>query len=214
MGRPEKYGRFFGKLGPQTKKAIDWISENGVSKMTRENARAIMYPLTREAKKRVRQLEAADLTDTPAYRYYKEKELAFEYNKNLSLNQLKGRAKDLYDFLSAKTSSFQGAQDYVNSTINAWIGKNTTKEQREKLWDLYHRLEKDHPQILISPIYGSDELAQDLYEIQGYLNRTDFDVDAAYEMITDMTEQGYITPSGSGLFGNWFQTDDDLPDAF
>lgn len=88
-----------------------------------------------------------------------------------------------YNFLLSKTSTVSGAKEFLNKTTNKWIGSNTTKEQREKIWDTFGRLEKAHPGIFTVEAYTSAELMQDIYTINVVLDATDWDVDKAIELL-------------------------------
>lgn len=171
---------FKGALG----RDMRYISENGINKLTEVELKAKARMLIREANKRVRALEAEDLTDMPAYRHYKNDIKKFSVQRK-NLNQIRNITMQAYHFLLSKTSTVSGAKEFLNKTTNKWIGKNTTKEQREKIWDTFNRLEKDHPGIFTVEAYTSAELMQDIYTINVVLEATDWDVDKAIELLSN-----------------------------
>ena len=171
---------FKGALG----RDMRYISENGINKLTESELKAKARMLIREANKRVRALEAEELTDMPAYRHYKNDIKKFTV-QGKNLNKIRNITMQAYNFLLSKTSTVSGAKEFLNSTTNKWIGKNTTKEQREKIWDTFNRLEKDHPGIFTVEAYTSAELMQDIYTINVILDATDWDVDKAVELLSN-----------------------------
>ena len=120
----------------------------------------------------------------PAYRHYKNDIKKFTV-QGKNLNQIRNITMQAYNFLLSKTSTASGAKEFLNSTTNKWIGKNTTKEQREKIWDTFNRLEKDHPGIFTVEAYTSAELMQDIYTINVVLEAADWDVDKAIELLSN-----------------------------
>ena len=172
--------QFKGALG----RDMRYISENGINKLTEAELKVKARSLIREANKRVRALEAEDLTDMPAYRHYKNDIKKFTVQcKNL--NQIRNITMQAYNFLLSKTSTVSGAKEFLNTTTNKWIGMNTTKEQREKIWDTFNRLEKKHPGIFTVEAYTSAELMEDIYTINVVLKATDWDVDKAVELLSN-----------------------------
>ena len=169
---------FKGALG----RDMRYISENGINKLTKEELKQTARNLIREANKRVRALEAEGLTDMPAYRHYKNDIKKFTV-QGKNLNQIRNITMQAYNFLLAKTSTVSGANQFLNKTTNRWIGSNTTKEQREKIWDTFGRLEKVHPGIFTVEAYSSAELMQDIYTINVVLDATNWDVDKAIELL-------------------------------
>lgn len=172
-----------GKISKQLQKAFDIVKERGVSAMTRDELKQVARPLIREANLRYRELERAGLTDTPAFRYLKN-EIGKLSAAGTNTNTIKKNIHKAYGFLASKTSTVSGARDYLSSTVESWIGAKTSKEQREQLWDLYHRLEKIHPGYFSSELYSSGELADDMSIIYDVLNRNDWDIDRATEELT------------------------------
>lgn len=171
---------FKGALG----RDMRYISENGINKLTTDELKTKARNLIREANKRVRALEAEGLTDMPAYRHYKNDIKNFTV-QGKNLNQIRNITMQAYNFLLSKTSTVSGAREFLNTTTNKWIGKNTTKEQREKIWDTFNRLEKDHPGIFTVEAYTSAELMQDIYTINVVLEAADWDVDKAIELLSN-----------------------------
>lgn len=171
---------FTGALG----RDMRYISENGINKLTKEELKKTARNLIREANKRVRSLEAEDLTDMPAYRHYKNDIKKFTVQRK-NLNQIRNITMQAYNFLLSKTSTVSGAKEFLNTTTNKWIGMNTTKEQREKIWDTFNRLEKNHPGIFTVEAYTSAELMEDIYTINVVLKATEWDVDKAVELLSN-----------------------------
>lgn len=171
---------FKGALG----RDMRYISENGINKLTETELKKKARSLIREASKRVRELETEGLTDMPAYRHYKNDIKKFTV-QNKTLNQIRNITMQAYNFLLSKTSTVSGAKEFLNTTTNKWIGKNTTKEQREKIWDTFNRLEKDHPGIFTVEAYTSAELMEDIYTINVVLETTEWDVDKAVDMLSN-----------------------------
>lgn len=171
---------FKGALG----RDMRYISENGINKLTKDELKKTARNLILEANKRVRALEAEGLTDMPAYRHYKNDIKKFTV-QGKNLNQIRNITMQAYNFLLSKTSTVSGAKEFLNTTTNKWIGKNTTKEQREKIWDTFNRLEKDHPGIFTVEAYTSAELMQDIYTINVVLEAADWDVDKAIELLSN-----------------------------
>lgn len=171
---------FTGALG----RDMRYISENGINKLKTPELKAVARSLIREANKRVRALEANGLTDMPAYRHYKNDIKKFTV-QNKTHQQIRNITMQAYHFLLSKTSTVAGANEFLNTTTNKWIGKNTTKEQREKIWDTFNRLEKEHPGIFTVEAYTSAELMQDIYTINVILDATDWDVDKAIELLSN-----------------------------
>lgn len=171
---------FKGALG----RDMRYISENGINKLTEDELKVKARLLLREASKRVRALEAEGLTDMPAYRHYKNDIKKFTV-QGKNLNQIRNITMQAYNFLLSKTSTVSGSREFLNTTTNKWIGKNTTKEQREKIWDTFNRLEKDHPGIFTVEAYTSAELMEDIYTINVVLEAADWDVDKAVELLSN-----------------------------
>lgn len=161
---------------------MKYISENGINKLNESELKRTARSLMREANKRVRALEAEGLTDMPAYRHYKNDIEKFTV-QGKKLNQIRNITMEAYHFLLSKTSTISGAKEFLNKTTNRWIGGNTTKEQREKIWDTFNRLERAHPGIFTVEAYTSAELMQDIYTINVVLDATDWNVDKAIELL-------------------------------
>lgn len=180
---------FKGALG----RDMRYISENGINKLTEKELKVKARSLMREANKRVSALEAEGLTDMPAYRHYKNDIKKFTV-QGKNYNQIRNITMQAYHFLLSKTSTVSGAREFLNTTTNKWIGKNTTKEQREKIWDTFNRLEKDHPGIFTVEAYTSAELMQDIYTINVVLEAADWDVDKAIELLSN--DEGFSRLEG------------------
>ena len=176
-------GEFWKMYKGQLKKSMDIIADHGVSVFSREELKQIANPIIREAKKRLRDLERAGLTDSPAYRYLARNEVKLTAaGKNL--NAIKHNVKEASEFLKAKTSTVAGAREFLYKTINMWAGRETTVEEREKIWDTYHRLEQIHPGYFLKETYGSSELSADIYTISQTLDKSDWDIDVAMERLS------------------------------
>lgn len=168
---------------PQLSKAMKAIEDSGVSTYSREQLKRIANPIIREAKRRMRELEKAGLTDSPAYRYIKRNEIALTA-KGSNLNNIRKNVTNAYNFITKKTSTVKGAREFLEGTVNKWTGRGTTKEQREKIWDLFNRLEDKHPGYFTKETYSSGELSADIYLISEVLDAKDWNIDEAYELLS------------------------------
>lgn len=172
---------------PQLTKAMKAIEDNGVSIQSREQLKRIANPIIREAKRRMRELEKAGLTDSPAYRYIKKNKIDITAaGKNL--NNIRRNVMQAYNFLIRKTSTVKGATDFLESTTNKWAGINTTREQREAIWDLFSRLEDRHAGHFDKEVYSSGELSADIYVISEVLRDKGWDIDRAYDILSKDTQ--------------------------
>lgn len=169
---------FKGALG----RDMRYISEHGINSLNEEELKKVGRNLIREANKRVRALEQSGYTDMPSYRHFKNDVGKWTVQKK-NLNQIRHIVMQAYSFLLAKTSTTEGAKQFLDTTTDKWIGRNTTREQREKIWDTFNRLEKSHPGIFTVEAYTSSELMQDIYTISTVLDATDWDVDKALAML-------------------------------
>lgn len=173
----------WGKLGKQTSKAMQELAEKGINPFNEKQLKRIGLPIIREAKKRMRELEINGLTDSPAYRYIKRNNINFTTSAD-NLNELRKNVWAAHKFLTKPTSNKVGAESFLNKTVNKWTGRDTTKEQREKIWDLFYRLEDKHPGYFTKETYGSGELSADIYLISEVLNSKDWNIDEAYEVLS------------------------------
>lgn len=180
------YGEFWMEYKGQLKKSMDIIADHGTSVFTRKELKQIANPIIREAKKRVRDLEKAGLTDSPAYRYLIRNEVKLTVAGD-NTNAIKHNIKEAVEFLKSKTSTVAGTREFFNKTIDEWVGNETTMEQREKIWDTYHRLEQIHPGYFLKETYGSGELSADIYTISQTLQKSDWDIDVAMERLDNET---------------------------
>lgn len=183
--------KIVGIVSPQLQKAFDLVVEKGVASLTRPELKQIAKSLIREANLRYRELEKAGLTDTPAFRYMKEYGKLSAAGKDT--NKIKKNIRLAVDFISSKTSTVDGARNYLSNTIDSWIKGKTSHEQREKIWDLYHRLEKIHPGYFAKELYSSGELAADTNIIYRVLAATNFDIDRALEIIEDESGLAHLS---------------------
>lgn len=173
----------WGKLGKQTLKAMNELDEKGINPFNEKQLKRIGLPIIRAAKKRMRELEINGLTDSPAYRYIKRNNINFT-TSTINLNELRKNVWAAHKFLTKPTSSKVGAESFLNKTVNKWTGRDTTKEQREKIWDLFHRLEDKHPGYFTKETYSSGELTADIYVMTEVLDAKDWDIDKAYEVLS------------------------------
>ena len=172
----------FDQFTGRTAESMKFIAEHGVSDVSLQTLKRAGHSLIRTAKKRIRELEMAGYTDTPAYRYYKNNIKNFSL-KGANLNKARHIVMETYNFLLSKTSTVEGAEKFLNSTIEKWIGRSTTREQRERIFDLYHRLEKIHPGFFARETYSSSELAADIYTVSEVLQAKDWDIEEAMAIL-------------------------------
>lgn len=178
MANIEPWKNFKGQL----KKAMDFYAQHGYSVLDRNELKAIAKPIIREAKRRMRELERTGLTDSPAYRWVISEDATFSA-KGTDRNTILHNLTTATEFLKRKTSTVEGTKEYIDSTINRFSGVATSREQRERIWDVYNRLEKLHPGYFMRDTYGSSELSQDIYDITSVLQDSKWDVDEAIDII-------------------------------
>lgn len=200
-------GEFWKEYKGQLKKAMDTISDHGVSVFDRKELKRIANPIIREAKKRVRELEREGLTDSPAYRYLIRENVSFTAaGKNL--NAIRHNVKEAFEFLQKKTSTVKGSYEFFATTVDRWVSDYTTKEQREIIWDTYHRLEKIHPGYFLKETYESDELAADIYAINQTLEKTGWDIDEALERLNSenaVLDQTDLEKEATTRWSGWME---------
>lgn len=172
----------FEQFTGRTAESMKFIAEHGVSDVSLQTLKRAGHSLIRTAKKRIGELEMAGLTDTPAYRYYKNNIKNFSL-AGANLNKARHIVMETYNFLLSKTSTVEGAENFLNSTIEKWVGQQTTREQRERIFDLYHRLEKIHPGFFARETYSSSELSADIYTISEVLQAKEWDIDEAMAIL-------------------------------
>lgn len=172
----------FEQFTGRTAESMKFIAEHGVSDVSLQTLKRAGNALIRTAKKRIRELEMAGYTDTPAYRYYKNNIKKFSL-EGANLNKARHMVMETYKFLLSKTSTVEGAETFLNSTIEKWVGQNTTREQRERIFDLYHRIEAIHPSFFTREAYSSSELAADIYTISEVLRSQDWNIEEALEIL-------------------------------
>lgn len=178
---------FWKEYTPQLSKAMKAIEDNGVSVQSREQLKRIANPIIREAKRRMRELEKAGLTDSPAYRYIKRNKIDLTA-AGTNLNLIRRNVMQAYNFITRKTSTVKGATDFLESTTNKWAGMSTTREQREAIWDLFSRLEDRHAGHFDKEVYSSGELSADIYVMSEVLRAKKWDIDEAYNILSKDTE--------------------------
>lgn len=159
-------------------KAINTIAKQGVRSMDRDTLKQVGLPIIREAKARIRELEREGLTDSPAYQYLKARNVDIS-TRGTNLNTIRQNVMEAYNFLHTKTSVVEGARDY-NRWLDEHLGVETSKEQREIIWDLIHRFEDSHPGRFIS--YGYDEAIK---RIANAAKSANYDIDKAYGIFAD-----------------------------
>lgn len=172
----------FEQFTGRTAESMKFIAEHGVSDVSLQTLKRAGNALIRTAKKRIRELEMAGYTDAPAYRYYKNNIKNFSL-EGANLNKARHIVMETYKFLLSKTSTVEGAETFLNSTIEKWVGQNTTREQRERIFDLYHRIEAIHPSFFTREAYSSSELAADIYTISEVLRSQDWNIEEALEIL-------------------------------
>lgn len=172
----------FEQFTGRTAESMKFIAEHGVSDVSKETLLRAGHALIRTAKKRIRELEMAGYTDVPAYRYYKNNIKNFSL-AGANLNKARHIVMETYKFLLSKTSTVEGASKFLSSTVEKWAGHGTTREQREKLFDLFDRLEKEHPSWFSREAYSSAELAADIYIFSEVLDAKDWNIDEAYNVL-------------------------------
>ena len=172
----------FDQFTGATKRSMDYIKERGINHLQLSDLRRLGNSLIRTAKVRIRELEKAGYTDLPAYRYYKNEIKNFTLSQT-SLNQARHMVMETYQFLLSKTSTVSGSKEFLQSTIDKWVGRGTTREQREALFDLFHRIEKKHPNFFLSSTYSSAEMSDDIFTFAEVLRAKDWDIDRAMQVL-------------------------------
>ena len=190
------------KMARALNKAVYHIGDKGIRNMGLKELKQVGLPIISEARARMRQLEANGLTDSPAYRYMKDLGIKISTAGN-DINAIKNNVREAYEFLHKKTSTVEGAQAHT-TWLNEHLGTETTQEQREKIFDLVHRFEKEHPQHFIN--YGYDEA---IARIAKMTRATDFDVDEAYirlsEHLKETGELSDIKPGERKRITPWYK---------
>lgn len=163
----------------QLNRAIYLIGTHGVRGFDRNELKQIGLPIIREAKKRVRELEKAGLTDSPAYQAYVVDKGMKSTTAGKDINKIKHEIFEAWKFLDATTSTVKGAS-YYNEWLDEHLGAETTKEQRTAIWDVVRRFEKEHPERFIN--YGYDETIK---KIAKATKIAEYDIDMAYDIFSD-----------------------------
>lgn len=182
--RPEYLSEFREREGTREArslhKALHAVQTRGVRNMSREELKQIGLPLIRETRKRIRLLEEAGLTDSPAYKYITSKGIPTTSGKNL--NSIKASVKLAFDFLHTKTSLVQGAIEF-NEKLDYLLGADTTAEQRDIIWTVVGRFEESHTGRFINFNYN-----ETIRKISKAAKLAEYDVDEATRIFTEYLE--------------------------
>lgn len=171
----------------QLNRAIYLIGTHGVRGFDRNELKGIGLPIIREARKRIIELEKAGLTDAPAYQAYVVDKGMKATTAGKDLNKIRHEVFEAWQFLRAPTSTVEGAIDY-NKWLDEHLGAETTKEQRDNIWDLVRRFERSHPERFIN--YGYDEAIK---RIAKAAEMADYDIEKAYGIFADyLAGQGQL----------------------
>lgn len=139
---------------PTLNKSLYIIGTHGVRGLDREDLKRIGNPIIREVRKRMRLLEEANLTEySRAYRYIKDNNLKVSL-EGKNINTIKHELLEAYNFLHAKTSTVEGAEDYKKWLSNT-LGGEVTEDTSKIIWGLVHTFEQTNPEKFIN--YGYDE---------------------------------------------------------
>ena len=163
----------------QLNRAIYLVGTNGIKGFDRNELKQIGLPIIREARRRIRELERAGLTDSPAYQAYVVEKKMKATTAGKDLNTIRHEVFEAWKFLDASTSTVEGASDY-NKWLDDHLGAETTKEQRTGIWDLVRRFESSHPERFIN--YGYDEAIK---RIAKAAEMADYDIDKAYDIFAE-----------------------------
>lgn len=167
-----------------SKEAIDIIKNSGIRDKSTKQLRELAVPLIRTAKARLKRLEEAGLADTPAYRGYKLSGAKIS-TATSDRNTLMREVHQAFNFLEmAKTSNVKDAKKYV-AWLNEKLGIETTPEQREKIFDTFHRIEKDKTMALYLETYGYDKI---LEFAKNAAVSSNFNVEEAVESVREMLD--------------------------
>lgn len=204
MTNKDRFSKYYARSETQRSlnKALHKIATTNLATLSREQLKQIANPIIREAKRRMVTLEKEGLTDSPAYTFLKN-ELGGKYPSaaGTNINSIRNNVRLAYEFLHTKTSLPEGASEY-NLWLSEHLGHQTTKEEREEIWDIVHRFENSHPQIFQG--YGYDEAIKKIasaYQISGR------DKEKAYEEFTQ-----YLKGTGE-LFDIEMGTGEELAEA-
>lgn len=157
-----------------TAEAMEEIRQRGVKSLTKEDIKRLSRPILSTVRKRIKALEVSGMTSSPAYRgYIEQKQMTARMTKKWSTQRT-----ELYNaflFLEAKTSTVTGMKKY-NRNLEEWLGRRTTEEEKESIWDAYHRVEKLHPEYFQTFKY--DEIIK---RVSANARKSGYDADLAYE---------------------------------
>lgn len=165
----------------QLNRAMYQIGMRGVKGMTRAELKQLGLPIIREARKRVRALEAAGMVDGPAYTKYIN-ELGMKMTTSgKDTNRIKREVSEAFKFLNAKTSTVEGARQY-NKWLDVHLGATTTERERTTIWKIVHQFEETHPGRFIN--YGYDESIKKIADITKALGyeRAEYAIPAEAEL--------------------------------
>ena len=184
--RPEYLSEYFIDKGErQTSKknielaeAVKYIGEHGVS-IKVDLLRKYGEPILKEAAKRLDELEMAGFIDSPAYKAYIESKASLEMD--VDQYALRHNVMEAFNFVHAKTSIVEEALNY-NSWLDAHLGKETTTDERQAIWDVVHEFENKFGQAFEG--YGYDEAIKKIAQVSkasGYNLGQLLDADAFVE---------------------------------
>lgn len=151
----------------QLKRSLEIITETGVRGKTRNELKQLAIPIIREAKKRVRALEAAGLTDSPAYQEYIVQKKMRVSAAGKDTNTLKNEVREAVFFLGTTTSTVKGAREY-NEWLDDHLGAFTTKDERTEIWKVVHKFEESHTGHFIN--FGYDMAIRKIAQVSSLYN--------------------------------------------
>lgn len=175
-------GEYWKVYTRKLKKSMDYIAEHGTRGLTVEQLKDLGRPIIRAAQKRLRDLVKEGYTDSPAYSYITRENINLSMAGN-NAQHLKYVLREAYDFLLHKTSTVKGTEEFIESTIERFTQAKLNKDEREAVWDFHKRLQSEHPGYF-QVNYTSDQLNEDIYDWYTVLSKNDFDVDRAFDWIT------------------------------
>ena len=174
---PEHLSTFYEREGTREARSLhrslNYIASNGIRGLTKEQLKQVGLPIIREAKRRMRDLKANDLTMTSAYKYVETNDLRFT-TATQDLNELRKNIKGAFDFLHAKTSLVENAKEQKQWIISH-LGEDLSDEKTEAIFDLVHRFENLAPGKFMD--YGYDEQIKKIADVT---REQGFDVEKAY----------------------------------
>lgn len=147
------------KRNIELREAVEFIGSHGVN-ISLSNLRKYGEPIMREAEKRLDKLEEAGLIDSPAYRGYIVS--GASTSMDTTQQKLRHNVLEAFNFIHAKTSIVEEALNY-NSWLDAHLGKETTTDERQAIWDVVHEFENKFGQAFEG--YGYDEAIKKIAQV-------------------------------------------------